>query len=115
MFPKALRLNRSEKIKKVVERGLNIRMPFFILKYIYSEDFKITIVVSKKVSKLAVNRNRIKRIFRAAIQNLLKFEKIKWNIVFFPHSDSLLLKSIDLQPLINKAFNKIKENTWKNF
>jgi len=77
MFPKALRLNTSEDIKKIVKSGLNVRMPFFIMKYIYSEDIKITIVVSKKVSKLAVNRNRIKRIFRSAIQVYMKEDKIK--------------------------------------
>jgi ribonuclease P protein component len=42
-----------------------------------TEDLKIGFVVSTKISKLAVKRNRVKRQMREVIRLLLKDEKIK--------------------------------------
>ena len=108
MFPRSQRLRNSYDIKKVIIKGNVFKMPFFILKYFSWLHLKITIIVNKKNNTLATNRNRIKRIFRSAICNVLKKTKwIKWSLVFFPHPSTLSLKSSDLEAQISNVFNKI--------
>lgn len=123
MFQKSQRLRNNEEVLKTIKKGVNLKTPFFNVKYLENKNnfennlkntFKITVVVSKKISKLAVNRNRIKRIFRAEIKNFLnkknkenpKFQ-LKWNFVFFPFKNTLEKKSSDLKNFIEKIFEKI--------
>jgi len=76
MFQKSERLRNNEEVLKTIKKGVNLKTPFFNVKYLKTDvDLKITVVVSKKISKLAVKRNRVKRIFRAEIKNFLNKEK----------------------------------------
>jgi ribonuclease P protein component len=75
MFQKSKRLRNNEEVLKTIKKGVNLKTPFFNVKYLKTNNnYKITVVVSKKISKLAVSRNRVKRIFRAEIINFLNIK-----------------------------------------
>lgn len=57
--------------------------PFFILRYQKSNDPKYAVVVSKSVSKKAVLRNRVKRLFIQQLQEMLLEKPHNYTLVFF--------------------------------
>ena len=74
MLPNQHRLRRREDFAKVYAKGDRYRGTYLNLRiFIDSNDplTRIGIVVSKKVSKLAVTRNRFKRQLRAIFRQLL--------------------------------------------
>ncbi len=65
-FPKHLRLRKEREFKEVFRRGRKIDLGFAVF-YLSPNNLgypRFGIVVSKKVSKKAVIRNRLKRLFR---------------------------------------------------
>ena len=75
MLPNQNRLRRREDFAKVYANGDRYRGTYLSLKILFDGNAtlvtKIGIVVSKKVSKLAVTRNRFKRQLRAIFRQLL--------------------------------------------
>lgn len=133
MFIKSQRLSSSYLIQKTIQKGGFIKSPFFVLRYFHNKNYwntqspgnsilptqqsiarhkvKITVVVSTKLDKRAVIRNRIKRIFREAIKNVMynmQNEIIRWYLVFFPNPNTLWMKSKDLEYPIKNVFMKVK-------
>jgi ribonuclease P protein component len=75
MFQKSNRLRKNDEIMKTIKKGVNIKTPFFNVKYLKTnQNFKVTIIISKKIFKNATDRNRVKRIFRAELRNFLNKE-----------------------------------------
>lgn len=69
MLKKNQRLAKSADVKTVISRGKGFFSPYFNIKYfISSSGFKATVVVSTKVDKRAVHRNRIKRQLREILR-----------------------------------------------
>jgi ribonuclease P protein component len=66
-------LAKDADIKRVLSARRSFFTPFLTMKVVLSPlgRPRITIVVSTKVSKLAVKRNRLKRVIRSEIQPLL--------------------------------------------
>jgi len=115
VFAQKNRLRKNEEVLHTIKKGVNFKTSFFNVKFLKTnEDFKITVVVSKKISKKAVERNRIKRILRASIQNFLNKKKddekfsLKWKFVFFPFFQCIDKKSTDLDYSVEKAFKNFK-------
>ena len=75
MLSKRNRLNKDKDIKTVFAKGRGFFSPYFLVKKLsISSEKKFTVLVSTKVSKKAVVRNKIKRILREAIRlNLANF------------------------------------------
>ena len=71
MLKKTFRLSSSKDIKTTSLRGRSFFSPYFVVKYIAAPSPRFTVIVSTKVSKRAVERNRIKRIVREAIRHSL--------------------------------------------
>ncbi|PZV14739.1 MAG: ribonuclease P protein component [Pseudanabaena sp.] len=74
MLPNQNRLRRREDFAKVYAKGDRYRGSYLNLRILFDINdplTKIGIVVSKKVSKLAVTRNRFKRQLRAILRQLL--------------------------------------------
>ncbi|NUN64422.1 ribonuclease P protein component [Pseudanabaena biceps] len=74
MLPNQNRLRRREDFAKIYANGDRFRGKYLNLKILVVQNepnIKIGIVVSKKVSKLAVSRNRFKRQLRAIFRQLL--------------------------------------------
>jgi ribonuclease P protein component len=56
-------------------------------------DYKMAVVVSKKVSKLAVERNRIRRRLYETVRTTQVFDGVSIQAVFVVHSDAIATMS----------------------
>ncbi len=70
MLAKENRLKKRKEFEAIFERGKTIKGKNIIVKYLENRtgETKVGIIVSKKVSKKAVERNKIKRRLREAIR-----------------------------------------------
>jgi ribonuclease P protein component len=72
MLKKTFRLSNSKDIYVTSLRGRSFFSPYFVIKFVASPAAlplpRFTVIVSTKVSKRAVERNRIKRVLREAIR-----------------------------------------------
>ncbi|MBI5530767.1 MAG: ribonuclease P protein component [Candidatus Doudnabacteria bacterium] len=72
MLKKVNRLAKSKEIHTAFAQGRTFFNPFFTIKFLPSAGAKkLTVVVSTKVYKNAVDRNRLKRIIRELIKKRL--------------------------------------------
>lgn len=109
MSLKKYRLKKKE-FEKVLKEGESFREDFLILKKRENNLFKIRIgfLVSKKFSKKAVQRNKIRRRLRELIR--VKLGKIKEgkDMVFIPLPGLEKKNFQELENIINKIFLKAK-------
>ncbi len=77
MLPKENRLKRNKDFEQVFKKGRGLRKDFLFLKVLEKEDgeSKFGFVVSQKISKKAVLRNKVKRKLREIVRKRIK--KIK--------------------------------------
>jgi len=78
MLKKSFRLKKAKDFQKIFKEGKLIKDDFLLLRFVANnrKESRIGIMVSQKVSKKAVLRNKIKRRIRAIIfNNLLKIKK----------------------------------------
>src|ERR1700722_11852107 len=96
MLKKINRLAKAKDIQKAFARGRNFFSPFFNIKYISGPGAaRFTGVVSNKVFKKAVSRNRLKRIIREYVRkNLPKFKNGDYIISFKPKAAAVSEKII---------------------
>lgn len=104
MLSKEYRLE-TRFIPVIAKKGKRISSELFDLKILESQNNKnpkFVFIVSKKVHKSSVKRNRIKRIFRAAIRDLTKVNYFEIsNYMFFIKSPNLVsMSKRDLQDYI---------------
>lgn len=83
MLPKKHRLARTKDVKKTLEQGRGFFNSFFTVKFKKTTaPPRFTVVVSTKVSKSAVQRNRIKRVLR---------ESLRTKLAEFPFGDYVIM------------------------
>ena len=83
MLKKANRLAKAEDIALAFTRGRTFFNPFFTLKFLpLAAQKRFTVVVSTKVFKNAVDRNRLKRILR---------EHLRKNLPVFRNGDYMIM------------------------
>lgn len=111
MLSKIHRFHGYGSIKGVYQRGNNYRGSLMTLKVsnrATNRPFRVAVVVSKKVSKSAVVRNRIRRRIYEAVRTMPDKNLPGKDMIFTVHSDSLAsvedkkLKK-DVTDLIEKA------------
>lgn len=108
MLPSRFRLKNEKKIKQAIKYGRSFFNSWFGIYFLRNKDrqTKIAIVVSTKIDKKAVCRNRIKRqirhIFLKYCQNLLP----GFNIVFITRPK---LKDLDFWDLDYKLSGILKK------
>lgn len=104
MLKKELRIRKRKEFENVFEKGFYSADRFLTLKAVENKMpfSRFGFVVSKKISKKAVERNRAKRLMREAIR--LTEEKIK------PGFDIIFISRIGI---INKSLEEIKESVEK--
>lgn len=73
-----------------------------------SDKLSFRFVVSKKVDKRATRRNRIKRISRASLRDLLKSAEEGKEITFTAKAEILDLSQKELQEQLERVFKKEK-------
>lgn len=103
MLKKEYRGLSREEILSFKEKGVMYKTPLFGLVVLKSEKPKVGIIISKKISKKAVDRNRIKRlVYQAVGEDWKEFEK-KGIMGLF------LVRSV----ILEKSYEEIKE-TWQS-
>jgi len=81
MLSKRSRLTAAE-VRSVIKNGRSLRSPTLSAKYVAGSTSKAAVVVSTKVAKKAVERNRLRR---AAYQALATALPPNAHVVFFLH------------------------------
>ncbi len=106
MLPKINRLTKKKDLEKVLRVGKEAKEGFLILRTVKNnlDNSRFGFIVSKKVSKKASLRNKVKRRLRDLVRGKLK--KIKRG------KDNLLIASAGLE---TKSFRDIKESVDKLF
>ena len=104
-----LRLKRNCDFEKVFKNGKRIFGKTLIFIYIKDKDLKIGYCVSKKHGK-AVVRNRIKRLLRAAMREVIPCFNGNYHIVILPKTSDTYSFEVflnDLKRIIKKEFSEI--------
>ena len=106
------RLRRRKDFERVFSTGRSISLRDLNITVKYSENDvgypRFAVVVPKKSVKLAVRRNRIKRIVREAIRHLIKEGKIpNYDIVVVVRKDISDMKSYDIEDIFEDIICKI--------
>jgi ribonuclease P protein component len=109
MLPKKHRLSKSADVKQTTARGRSFFNPFFVLKAVkVPEGVKITVIVSTKVSKQAVVRNRLKRIIREVVrQNLSRFKPGSYAFIVKASAAKVLAPELRNQVELCLTTNKV--------
>jgi ribonuclease P protein component len=93
MIGRAHRFHGYNSLHHVYQNGRTARGPLFSVKALPSpsrKTYRVAVVVSRKVNKSAVARNRIRRRLYAAVKDLEKDITEPFDIVLTVFSDSVL-------------------------
>lgn len=109
MLPQKLRLNKTKDIENVSKKGKSIGSKFFVLKYLpnSSKNSRIGFVISTKISKKAVERNKIKRQMREIIRTHINEIPHGYDILFFTKVSIKDVNFSTLEETILKKLSKI--------
>lgn len=110
MLPTANRIKAKGRIEEVMRKGKVLQSPNFGVAVLKSEEQtpKFAFVISTKISKLAVHRNRIKRSFNEGARRAISMVSLNHDYVF------LAKKSISDKPTdeiikeVYKFFSEVK-------
>lgn len=110
MFAKAHRFHGYGSLKAVYGRGKTVRGTAISLKYSNrdaSKPYRVAVVVSRKVSKSAVVRNRIRRRVYDQIRQMAPAFPDGFDLVFTVYSDQLAtMESAKLAQSIQELLKK---------
>lgn len=111
MLKKENRLTTNFEFNITRKHGEKMSTRLFHLYYLKPKNYtgppKIGIVVSTKFHKVAVKRNRVKRVFSEAVRtNLEKFKEDFWYVIH-PSKKSLEVKYEEINSEFNKTISKI--------
>lgn len=102
MFNKSYRFTFQSPVPKN-----SISTHLFSLRYEKTaEPYKVTVVIGKKVSKNAVERNAIKRKFRAIIKDYIS-DSTPFTLVFYIRKGALDKTPEEIRNSIEQVFEKI--------
>ena len=109
MLIRTQRVVKEKDFTAVLGRGRFVTTPFFLLKYIRNdrENDRYGFIVSKKVSKKATERNKIKRRLRAIIQKTTKEGRQGRDMVFVVKKGALPASFKEIQEAALGALKKI--------
>ena len=112
MVPQKNRLG-SLFFKNLFKKGIIIDSQSFSLKYIkgQGEEFKISVVISKKVSLKATERNLLKRRFLSVLMEQKDLLKQGFSYIFYPKKESQnISRDILKQEIYQKILTIYEEN-----
>ncbi|VAW27753.1 Ribonuclease P protein component [hydrothermal vent metagenome] len=110
MLAKKFRFHRQNDVRRVYRNGSSARSSHLSLKYLKQHspsDNRVAVVVSKKVDKKAVIRNRIRRRVYEIIRNTWTDTKQGHDLVFTVHDKSIAtIEHPELEAEIKKLLKK---------
>lgn len=108
MLPKENRLKKEKEFETVFKGGRAVKGSNIFLKYLANgtDKTKVGFVVSKKVSKLAVERNKIKRRMREVVRLKKKEIKEGLSIIFIALPSINNVEYGEIKKDIENLFNK---------
>lgn len=108
MLSQKHRLSKSADVKKTTARGRSFFNPFFVIKLIPNKEaVRLTIIVSVKVSKKAVDRNRIKRVLREELRKHVDNFKVG-DYVFIVKPQAMKIPASELRQEMEKSLISAK-------
>ncbi len=110
MVPSTNRFHGLASLRFVHSKGKIIRGPLFALKYALNkkrQTYRTAVVVSKKVNKKAVIRNRIRRRLYECIRLQAQFINQPYDIVLIVYSDEVA--NTPYKQLENQVKNQLKK------
>jgi len=107
MLKKANRINKTRDLQRVYRLGKPVHTSALVIKFVPAERVQVAFVVSKKVSKKAVDRNRIKRILREYMRlHLDRHKPGKYLVMVKPSAAGLNSRSLRAE--LQKSLSKIQ-------
>src|SRR4030042_6194105 len=101
-------LSKKNRLSKFTKQGgaKTVSLPFFILKYTKTagEDLKFAFVISKKIDKRAVVRNKIKRQISKGLEAVLEKVSKGYTFVFIVKKEILTKKQEEITKEIERVF-----------
>lgn len=108
MLKKQFQLNLREQ-EDFFSRSKKQHFPQFSFYFTPADSFQATVIVPKKVKKLATERNTVKRKYRAALQNSLsELESLKLKVAVVVHPRGADLSTEEITQLIQTNAEKIR-------
>ncbi len=110
MLPKKNRLKRNKDFERVLKKGKGFKQDFLFLRLVKNnlDENRFGFIVSQKVSKKAVIRNKIKRRLRESIREKIKRLKQGYDIVLLPSPDIKEKSFKEIDQAIDKILTKAK-------
>jgi ribonuclease P protein component len=110
MITRTHRFHGHGSLKYVYSRGQIVRGPFCVLKYTTNprrKTWRMAIVVSRKVHKSAVTRNRIRRRMYEIVRNAMPADTDPIDLVFIVHAEQVAtMPAADLERAIVSQLSK---------
>ena len=112
MLPKEHRLHKDSEIKGLVRAGKTFFLPQFVIKYTANkeEKTKVGFIVSAKVDKRAVIRNKLTRQMREVVKSLLPDIGKGYSVLIIAKKQALELDFESIKKQFIFAFSKIKDS-----
>lgn len=115
MFPRSWRLTRSKDVQNVYRKGRGASTHFLMIRGLAARQIqpRFAVVISKKIAKRAVVRNRLKRLVRQSIQELMAMPKMveqfnKNDFVITVHRDPQEPYTLDkVKPEVTRCFARL--------
>jgi ribonuclease P protein component len=106
MFAKKYRITKKEDFDLIFRKGRSFYADFFMVKILRNDlgFSRFSVLVSKKVSLKAVERNAVKRKLREILK--------KNSLIFPPNSDIIVYAN---KSILNKSFSEIEKILLKCF
>lgn len=108
MLPKENRLKKKKGFDNVIKEGSYASEGFLVLKF-RSNGLDLTragFVVSRKVAKKAVTRNKLKRQLREALRPELKEVRRGFDLVFFAKREITEKEFPDIQSIVRRLLER---------
>lgn len=108
MLPQANRLKDKKDFSQVLTKGEIIQTPVFGLAFVQesSNPSQFGFIISNKISKKAHERNKIKRILKETVRELLSKANNGFKVVFLAKHKILFTPKEDLVKDINQTLDK---------
>jgi ribonuclease P protein component len=110
MISRSHRFHGYASVRRVYRTSQTVRSPLIILKYVRNNrraSYRAAVVVSRKVHKSAVVRNRIRRRIYEIIRQQPQLETAPYDLVFTVYSDQLADRpAMELQQAISQLLTK---------